>query len=99
MTGDAPLDGIRGILIGGGMLMAGWFGISPDAVAPLVDNLIALVSALVAIVSFISLVYSKYKTVAVPINVVIASEQNPAVKNIPTVNPITGAIRTGPIGG
>ena len=97
-TGDAAADGIRGILIGGGMLLAGWFGFAPETIAPFVDNMIALVSSAVAVISFISLIVARYKTVSVPVSVVIDSEQDPTVPTIPTVNPITGMIRSAPIG-
>jgi len=97
-TGDAKWDGLRGILIMVGTLVAGYFGFAQETVAPLVDNIMMFASSAVALIAFVSLVYNKYRTVAVPIEVVIASERNPTVPTIPTVNPITGAIRTGPVG-
>ena len=99
MANDAVWDGIRGglIALGSAAAASGYAGISQDQVAPLVDNIMTVGGAAIAVGSFLWLIYTKFRTVAVPVDVVIASQENPRVPTIPTVSPVTGAMKSGGI--
>ena len=92
-TGDASWDGLRGLLMIGGTLSASYFGFAPEQVGPVVDNIIMFSSSGVALGSLIWLLWVKYRTKAVPVATVIAAQLNPSVPTIPTVSPITGAVK------
>ena len=96
-SGDVSWDGLRGVLMIGGSLVAGYFGMKQEDVATLVDNIVTFGSSGVAIASFIWMIYVKFRTKAVPIDVVLKSQSDPIVPTIPTVSPITGAVKIGDV--
>ena len=96
-SGDAGLDGLRGVLMIGSSLVAGYFGFQQEVIAEFMDKLITFTFSAVALGSFLWMMYTKFRTVAVPIAVVIASQHDPNVPTIPTVSPVTGAITIGEV--
>ena len=92
-SGDVRWDGLRGLLMMGGTLGAAYFGWSQEQVGPVVDNIIAFSMSGVALASFAWMIYVKFRTKAVPVETVAESQLNPNIPTIPTVSPITGAVK------
>ena len=90
MASDTTWDAVRNALVAVGTAAAasGYFGISADQVGPFVDNALIVAGAASAVGAFAWSIYVKFRTKAVPIEVAARAD-------VPTVNPITGAIKYG----
>jgi hypothetical protein len=82
---DQLWQSIRYLLIGGGAFLAGRGKLEPEQVAPLVDSIMQVGGAAVALGSAAWGLYVKWKTRAVPAFVA-------ARPDVPTVSAATGSI-------
>ena len=90
MANDATWDSARNILvaIGSTTAVSGWLGVAPESVGPFVDQALTLIGSALTLATLAWTFYVKFRTKAVPIATAMRAD-------VPTVSPITGAIKTG----
>lgn len=94
LKNERTMQMLRYCLIAGGMGLAGWMGaqVSMEQAADVADKVLPAIPALVSAGTAIYGLIIKRGTVAVPAEVVRASQLNPSVPTIPTASPVTGKV-------